>query len=161
MKAYDFIENSIGSKVFLEGIHTKELGHLAQLKKILTIVKLTRSGLVYLTDGTRFFTVPPRYVRECISLRLDKCDELSVKVYKNRPDIQQIIEDLIKIELPKYLEFAEVLVAFGTYFTITVEVSPTITFEELTSIEMKLYDSFFGIYCKLHTHPGLFLNIRY
>ena len=55
------VENNIGKQVTLNG--DRDLGMDGDLRKliynktVLTIVKLTRGGLVHLTDGKRFYTV--------------------------------------------------------------------------------------------------------
>ena len=55
------VENNIGNTVLLNS--DRDLGMDGELRKPLynktplTIVKLTRGGLVHLTDGKRFYTV--------------------------------------------------------------------------------------------------------
>lgn len=69
MKAYEFIEKNIGNRVHLTG--DGDLAMCYKFRKIisnkteLTIVKLTKSGMVYLVDDeNNSYTVPPRNVRE-------------------------------------------------------------------------------------------------
>jgi hypothetical protein len=69
MKTHEFIQKNIGAKVYVTG--DRDLAINQELRKIifnkteLTIVKLTRGGMAYLTDNNNnFYTVPPRNVRE-------------------------------------------------------------------------------------------------
>ena len=69
MKAHEFIEKNIGNKVYVTG--DGDLAMCIEFRKIifnkteLRIVKLTKSGMVYLVDEeNNFYTVPPRNVRE-------------------------------------------------------------------------------------------------
>lgn len=69
MKNHEFIEKNIGAKVYITGdgdlMMNGELRQLIFYKTELTIVKLTRGGMAYLTDGkNNFYSVPPRNVRE-------------------------------------------------------------------------------------------------
>jgi hypothetical protein len=69
MKNYEFIEKNIGAKVYITGDGDLAMnGEFRQLifnKTELAIVKLTRGGMAYLTDGkNKFYSVPPRNVRE-------------------------------------------------------------------------------------------------
>jgi hypothetical protein len=68
MKTLDWISQNIGNKAIVSG--DGDLGFSGELRSIifnkteLTIVKLTRGGKVYLTDGNdRFYTVPPRNIK--------------------------------------------------------------------------------------------------
>jgi hypothetical protein len=69
MKNHEFIEKNIGAKVYITGDGDLAMnGEFRQLifnKTELTIVKLTRGGMAYLTDDKgNFYSVPPRNVRE-------------------------------------------------------------------------------------------------
>ena len=69
MKNHEFIEKNIGNKVYITGdgdlgIHA-ELRDLIYNKTPLTIIKLTKGGMAYLTDEkNKFYSIPPRNVRE-------------------------------------------------------------------------------------------------
>ena len=69
MKTHDFIEKSIGCKVYITG--DGDLGMSGRLRNLiynkteLTIVKLTKGGMAYLIDNYgNYYSVPPRNVRE-------------------------------------------------------------------------------------------------
>jgi hypothetical protein len=69
MKAYDFINQSIGSEALITFSCTKcmrsDLRNVINGKTRLWIVKLTKGGLVELRDSrNRRYVVPPRNVRE-------------------------------------------------------------------------------------------------
>jgi hypothetical protein len=63
MNTLDWISQNIGKKAIVNG--NRDLAFNGELKPIifnkteLTIVKLTRGGMAHLTDGKRFYTVPP------------------------------------------------------------------------------------------------------
>lgn len=72
MRNHDFIKSNIGSIVYVTG--DGDLAFRGGLRDIifnktpLTIVKLTKGGMAYLTDGkNKYYTVPPRNVRELIN----------------------------------------------------------------------------------------------
>lgn len=66
MNTLDWIRKNIGKKAIVNG--RGDLAFLHELRSIifnkteLTIVKLTRGGMAYLTDGKKFYKVPPRNV---------------------------------------------------------------------------------------------------
>lgn len=69
MKTHDFINANIGNKVYITGegdlAMSGELRQLIYNKTELTLVKLTKSGMVYLEDESgKFYSVPPSNVRE-------------------------------------------------------------------------------------------------
>ena len=69
MENHDFITENIGSTVYITGdgdlAFNGELRRVIFNKTELTIVKLTKGGMAYLTDGKgKFYSVPPRNVRE-------------------------------------------------------------------------------------------------
>lgn len=83
MKAHDFIRESIGCKVYITGdgdlAMNGELRHLIFNKTELTIVKLTRGGMAYLTDGKgKFYSVPPKNVREVNNDIIEKSNDKKI-----------------------------------------------------------------------------------
>lgn len=70
MKTHEFIQKSIGNKVYLTD-NARVLAFDGDLRKIifnkteLTLLKLTKNGMAYLVDDHgQHYSVPPRYVRE-------------------------------------------------------------------------------------------------
>jgi len=76
MKNHDFINDNIGKDVFITGRGDlgmdRELRRLVSRKSKLKIVKLTRGGMAYLTDGVKCYSVPPRNVREYSEIEIIK-----------------------------------------------------------------------------------------
>ena len=69
MKAYDFINQAIGNKVYLTGdgdlAMSGELRYFIIKKTPLTLVRLTRGGMAIVkSDEGDEYSVPPRNVRE-------------------------------------------------------------------------------------------------
>ena len=68
MKNREFIEKNIGAEVYITG--DGDLAFIHEFRPLifnetkLFIVKLTKNGMAYLTDGNdKFYSVPPRNVR--------------------------------------------------------------------------------------------------
>ena len=66
-----FIEENIGNKVYIKPgadlSFSSEFRRIISNKIPLTIIKLTKSGMVYLTDNqNNFYTIPPRNIDSII-----------------------------------------------------------------------------------------------
>lgn len=87
MKTYDFINQSIGQKVYLVNkgdiAFDSEYKSLIYNKVPLTLLKLTKKGMAYTVDGAgNFHSVPPSCLREFDESKqevLKYCDKLNEK----------------------------------------------------------------------------------